>query len=359
MTVRRTAWAWLLGGLLVAGCGDDPPSTPLDPGPTVDLEALFASPTAAEVDVVRADWATRDTDPVDAQVEGEEPFTLGSVAAKLRIVSHGIDGGRHYGAVIVPEGAEPGRLPVVVYAHEGDRGVNTSVLAQLGFVLGDALADFIWVVPSFRAETLRTGDGVWPSGGQPSPWDRDVDDALTFLGAALELTAEADPERIGVLGLSRGAGVALLMGIRDPRIDRVVEFFGPTDFFGPFVQDVVEDAIGGTLRDLPGLAVLDDRFIQPLAEGSLTVPEVRPELVRRSAVLFASDLPVLQLHHGRADDVVDASQAESLIDALEALDRGCPADEFFLYEGGGHDPLGLSGSVGRAVEFLGALTEPG
>ena len=330
----------------------------MDPGPVVDLDGLFAPPTAAEVEAVRADWASRDVTPDDVEVEREESFALGSVDATLRVLSHAIDGGRHYGAVVVPDGAEAAGLPVVVYAHGGDRGVDTAVLSQLGLVLGDALADFVWVVPSFRAETLRTSGGVWPSGGQPSPWDRDVDDALAFLNAALAMTPEADPDRLGVLGLSRGAGVALLMGIRDPRVDRVVEFFGPTDFFGPFVRGLVSDAIDGGLVSLPGLSVLDQRFIQPLAAGAVTPEEIRPELVRRSPVLFASDLPVVQIHHGAEDDVVDVSQAEALADALAVLDRGPPEDEFHRYARGGHDPLSLPGSVTRAVAFLGALVGP-
>jgi hypothetical protein len=51
-------------------------------------------------------------------------------------------------------------------------------------------------------------------------------------------------------------------------------------------------------------------------------------------------------------------QAHALRDALEALDRGPPDDEFFMYEGGRHDPLRLAGSVTRAMDFLGAFTEP-
>ena len=94
----------------------------------------------------------------------------------------------------------------------------------------------------------------------------------------------ADAENVGVLGFSRGAGVGMLMGIRNPRIDRVVEFFGLTDFFGSFVQDIVEDALRGSLRDLPGLAFLSEMYIQPLKRGELTIPEVRSELIRRSPV---------------------------------------------------------------------------
>ncbi len=355
MTARARA-SPLLAALLLQACGESGArlGPELQP-PAPDLAALFAPARPDEIAAVRAEWAARDVAPVDVRVEASESFLLGSAPATLRVISHVIEGGRHYGAVVAPEGAADGSLPVVVYTHGGDSGVRTADLGLIALVLGGATADFVWVVPSFRAETLSTGEGSWRSGGEPSPWDRDVDDALALLGAALDLTPAADPARVGVLGFSRGAGVGLLMGIRDARIDRVVSFFGPTDFFGAYVQDVIEEAIDGELRDLPGLPALDRQFVQPFVSGTLAVEDVRPELVRRSAVLFAEDLPPVQIHHGTEDVVVDVSQADALIEALEALGRGAPEDGFHLYPGGGHDPLTLPGSVPRTLEFLGRL----
>lgn len=353
---KRAASGVLLWAALLAGCGGESGPGPVAADPALDLDALFAPASASEIAAVRAEWFARDVEPTDVQVEASGPFALGGTAATLSVVSHAIEGGRHYGAVITPDGAGPGSLPVMVYAHGGDQGVSASTFGQIAFALGDVAADFVWVVPSFRSEPLSAAGEIWQSEGQASPWDRDVDDALALLGAALELTAAADGGRVGVLGLSRGAGVALLMGIRDARINRVVEFFGPTDFLGPFVREVVEEALDGALRDLPGMATLNERFIQPLRAGSLTIAEVRAELVRRSAVLFAADLPPLQIHHGTADDVVDDSQAEALIEVLESLGRGSPDDGFFIYLGGRHDPLTLDGSVPRTVDFLEQMT---
>ncbi|MCA1789782.1 MAG: hypothetical protein LC667_07975 [Thioalkalivibrio sp.] len=329
--------------LVLAGCRDAPEPLGLEP---------------EEIIAVRADWAARDVAPVDPRVEGSEWWMLGGAPATLRVVSHAIEGGRHYGAVIAPDGAAPGSLPVLVLAHGGDQGVRTSDLGGLTFLLGSVAAEFVWVVPSFRAEPLTTAQRVWRSDGQASPWDRDVDDALALLGAALEVTPGADGDRVGVLGLSRGAAVALLMGIRDPRIDRIVAFSGPTDFLGPFIRDVVEDELYGSPTNLPGLSTLTTRFVRPFAEGSLDVADLRSELVRRSAVLFAADLPPLQIHHGALDDVVPVGEAQVLIRALEALGRGAPEDGFLVYPGGTHDPLTMSGSVGQAVGFLEELLGP-
>jgi fermentation-respiration switch protein FrsA (DUF1100 family) len=146
--------------------------------------------------------------------------------------------------------------------------------------------------------------------------------------------------------------VGLLMAIRDPRIDLVSVIAGPTDFFGPWGRGLTRDALNGQLRPLPGIRVLNDRFIQPLAAGSITPGEYRRELVRRSPVLWADRLPPIQIHHGTADDVVPVGQAETLISALGRLPRSGMNDDFHLYPGAGHNVLELRGVDARIISFL-------
>ncbi|MEX2578628.1 MAG: hypothetical protein WD342_06185, partial [Verrucomicrobiales bacterium] len=129
---------WLLCGLLIAGCGDEPVPTGVepDPDPAPDVDALFAPATPHEIAAVRAEWASRDVAPVDSRVEQSELAILGGTLATLRVVSHQIESGRHYGAVITPDGAAPGSLPVLVVAHGGDQGVRISDLLPLTLALG-------------------------------------------------------------------------------------------------------------------------------------------------------------------------------------------------------------------------------
>jgi dipeptidyl aminopeptidase/acylaminoacyl peptidase len=241
---------------------------------------------------------------------------------------------------------------VLVYSHGGDAGVSTDELLLLFLALGAASSNYVWVVPSFRGEELRGGTESYWSGGEPSPWDRDVDDALALISAVLAHEPATDPERVAVLGFSRGAGVGLLMAARDSRIDAAVCFFGPTDFFDPWVRDIVEEALQDQVRDLPGLAWLNESYIQPLRQGMLSVEVVRMQLVRRSAVLFAASLPAVQIHHGTADSVVSVSQAQRLDQVMRALGRTLPSYQLYLYPGGGHNPLTLPGSVDRTAAFL-------
>jgi hypothetical protein len=152
--------------------------------------------------------------------------------------------------------------------------------------------------------------------------------------------------------------VGLLMGARDPRFAEIVAFFGPTDFFGDYVRDVVADALAGTPRELPGLDVLNTRFIEPWSRGEVTTEAARLELVRRSSVLVAADLPNVQIHHGTADTVVAVSQAQAMIDAMATLGRDTTTTPRFradLYPGGGHDPTTLDDD-GNPLNGISSLT---
>jgi dipeptidyl aminopeptidase/acylaminoacyl peptidase len=342
-----------IGAAICAACSDatTAPGDRIVEG--VNVTRLFARPRQAEIDAILGEWATRDPQARAIQEIESSTVFLDATPATLRIVSHEVDGVRHIGAIVAPANAAPASLPVLVVAHGGDNGLNLDeALLLVGSAFGDLRDDFVLVAPSFRSEPLSFSGRQYMSEGDPSPWDRDVDDALALLNVALTTTPAADPARIGVLGLSRGACVGLLMAIRDRRIDLVIEFFGPTDFFGPFVQEVAEEALRGQPRNLPGVNHLNRTLIEPLKLGELTIGDVRPELLRRSPVFFARLLPQVQVHHGTADSTVPVGEATRLIEVMRALGRTPPAFESYVYVGGGHDPLSLVGSVERSLGFL-------
>ena len=318
-----------------------------------ELDSILLPPTESEMDVVRADWAGRDYSALGARVELAEELALAGATANLQIVSHTVGGSRHYGAIIVPDGGAAERsLPILAYLHGGDGGVSIADIQIAAFALGELRDSFVYVIPSFRSEPLRYGDSTWVSEGNSSHWDHDVDDVLALVNVAIETIPQAKPDSINLLGGSRGGGVALLAGVRDERIARIVAFFGPTYFFDDWIRDIAREAALRMPRRLTGVAHLDSTIVQPYFRGDLTRADARIALVRRSSALFAADLPSVQLHHGTIDQTVDVSQAEALIERMEAIGRGAPDFEAYIYEGGGHEILGLGAAIPRAVEFL-------
>lgn len=317
------------------------------------VDALFAPATASERNMIEQEWALRDVSTRDIREEKAFTVTLDDQMMRARIVSHVVDGNRHYGAIVVPDVPDDELLPVLMYLHGGDEGENLDfTLPFLTTILGDDLPSAVLVVPSFRSEPITFGDTTFTSEGSPSLWDKDVDDTLALLNVTLETTPRADENSIGFLGFSRGAGVGLLAAARDARVKFVINFYGPTHFFVPDIESNTRDALEGVTFNLVGFDFFNDSFLQPLRAGTLTTDNVRLELIRRSVTLFADKLPAVQIHHGEDDDIVSVAHAEVLRDSLTDLGR-TPADfETFLYPGAGHNVLQLTGSIERAILFI-------
>ncbi len=324
------------------------------------LDVLFAPPDEAELSAVRADWASRDFSAAGGMIELEEAYSMGGSPTTLRIVSHQVADIRHYGAIVVPDRADADRLPIMVFAHGGDDGVSVeSTLLILTIALGEMRDDFVYVIPSYRDEPLEYGDRIWRSEGPASPWDRDVDDTLALVDLAMETIPEASSDRYFVVGVSRGGGVAMLMGIRDARIAGIITFFGPTDFQNEWARDIASLLVRGVTVDLPGVEYLRRTYVVPWWTGDVSLQDARLALIRRSAVLFAEDLPPLQVHHGDMDGVVSVTQAESMIRAMEEIGRGAPEFEAYIYPGGTHDITSIPEAIPRGLEFLRSLLGPG
>ncbi|MEE9465250.1 MAG: acyl-CoA thioester hydrolase/BAAT C-terminal domain-containing protein [Candidatus Neomarinimicrobiota bacterium] len=335
-----------------AACGVNPAESqgPIVSG--VDLGQLFATPTATEVAVVESDWVIRDIRAVGLHTHYQAQISVGEHTANLDVISHTVGGIRHYGAVLMPLDTLSSGWRIICILHGGDTGVSINEVTDVLASLQLDLRHYVIVIPSFRGEALILGDTTFISPGTASPWDYDVDDALALISACLSRYPQIDSTDVGLLGISRGAGVALLMAIRDPMIDRVVDFFGPTDFFDEYVQIITREVLEGNFLPLPGLDYINETVLEPLSAGTLSIEDARLELVRRSAVLFATRLPRLQIHHGRDDLIVAPSQTESLMETLTSLGADAPPFEAIFYPQGGHNAWELEGALEEAGHFL-------
>ena len=319
------------------GGGPDPTTDDVVAG--VNFTRLFAPPTPAEVAAVEATWAARGTPAAtDAAVVAEAR----DGDATVYVVAHTMATGpgaplTHYGLVRVPDGAAG--WPVLVVHHGGDDGVavgapggagetSNGSLRAMARDFPDLFASTVQVLPTYRAETLHTDGlaalgGPYTSGGTPSPWDYDVDDAMGLLSAVLALPAfdaAADAGRVAALGFSRGGGVALLQAARDARVDAVADFYGPTDFFGTSLRPLAVGLLGGLPSALsyPGALYLLEEVLRPLQGPGADYAAARLEVLRRSPAYFTARLPhTLALHH-HGDAVVPVAQTITLRERLAA-----------------------------------------
>lgn len=169
--------------------------------------------------------------------------------------------------------------------------------------------------------------------------------ALRWLRANADELA-IDPERIGVIGFSAGAHLALLLGTMDSadglegeggspgqssKAEAVVAFAGPTDL----------------AAELPAASVeIVERFIG----GSR---DERAEAIRQASPVTyvdASDAPVL-IFHGTRDEIVPVDQATKMSDALARA--GVPGRvELLIGAGHGWGSPDVERTLVESTEFL-------
>ncbi|HJP29406.1 MAG TPA: hypothetical protein QGF95_02505 [Candidatus Latescibacteria bacterium] len=345
----------LLLAVFLYSCGSDGGAGPDAGFDRADLPLLFASVTEAERAAVLADWASRDVTAREVRILQRDTVTVGIDTVEVRILSHLVQGDRHYGALVIPVNSVVPR-PVLAYTHFSDIGVNVeSSLFGLGAIAGIRASQFVLVLPSYRGKTLSYGSGSWTSEGDISIWDGEVDDALALIHVAWE-QPEVNSTGAATYGFSAGGAIALLTAIREAGVVRVVDFFGPTDFFGPYAQQLLVSILDDTPPDLASIPQLQSSVVDPLERGELSLADMRLELLRRSPLHFADRLPAVLAHHGTADDVVAVDETRALEEAILAAGGMIEAH---YYAGGGHSPFGLDGSLGWTASFLGVLSPAG
>ena len=337
LSMIRTATLLMFLGLLFTGCGSESPTAPIEPA---DLFAqLLLPPTAEEISSISVEFS---------QSPGRNPTstldtldTRSGTFSNLSLVAYRVDDLQIYGIISTPK--LPGTYPLILYNHGGDSGLRTEELEQplaLGFVL---------VASSFRSEAVHWFGVDYTSDGTPDPWSGDVRDALILLDHAEDLV-EADPTRVITVGVSRGGGVSLLAAaMRTGHFEKVIDVFGPTDFFDPAIWRDVDFLVSESLDPRPGADYLQREIVRPFLLGERTLSEARLALLRRSALYFADRLPPTQIHHGLDDQIVPISQSDRLVNHMNQI--GQPVD-YWPLSGQGHDIQLIIQQLPRILTFL-------
>ncbi|MEU5218260.1 alpha/beta fold hydrolase [Streptomyces sp. NPDC020807] len=146
----------------------------------------------------------------------------GTVLKANVITPAGADGSRRYPVIVLPTSWAMPRIEYLVPAIQ--------------------LADSGYVVVSYNSR------GFWESGGEiETAGPKDVADAAKVVDWALAHTP-ADAERVGMAGVSYGAGISLLAAAHDPRVKAVAALSG----WG----DLIESIYSGRTQHLQAAALL-------------------------------------------------------------------------------------------------------
>ncbi|MFB7027736.1 MULTISPECIES: alpha/beta fold hydrolase [unclassified Streptomyces] len=157
--------------------------------------------------------------------------------AGIRFVDIAGEGGTVLKAnVIAPAGATGARHPLIVLP-------TSWAMPQIEYLAqARKLADSGYVVVSYNSR------GFWQSGGEiETAGPKDVADASKVIDWALANTA-ADPDRVGMGGVSYGAGISLLAAAHDPRVKAVAALSG--------WADLIESIYSGRTQHLQAAALL-------------------------------------------------------------------------------------------------------
>lgn len=333
-----------------------------------DLDALFQIPTDAEIDLVKLDWEKRDLRPVDINTVAVTTLELEYTTYDVRIVGHRVHSDLHYGAILTPQDLDDEPVPVVLEARGVDPNytpLDISEGTQLMRALGVMQDRFIFVIPSLRGETLTIqGQSYTSEGDRSDSWDGAADDTIALLSVALKIETATDLRKIAVYGKSRGGSIALLAGIRDERINLVLNLAGPVDWFRAMENKFwsTEEVLRDMLRDGRPLETTQEggqfyeRFIAPVARGEWNLADSRHNMIAGSPLYFLETLPLTYSFYGREDRSVPVVNAELMQGRMTALGRY--GSDFFvtIYEGRGHDTEPLL-AYQAMVEALTVMSE--
>lgn len=322
--IGRRSLATMAGALALglSGCGGGGSSSSGAAAAPSGFE--FAPATQAQIAAVAQSINARDRSARNVSVVHED---TSDGLHTLRIVRHTVNGVDHYGAITVPTVRVGAKFPVLVELDGWPDDTPPLDVAQVLRWQRGQPRDAIFVMPSFRGRAIQFAGRTWKSGGDVcDAFDGAADDAMALVSALQSIEPLADTSRLMVRGGSRGGGVALLLGQRDPRVRVVQAEAAPVDFYRA-------DAA----------AAYGDTYKCQFFNGK-TAEQSRQAMIAASALHFPMlpSVSKVYLEHGSADPIVPVLNATEMNKRLVADGANV---ELTIYNGAGH-------SLGFTPDFL-------
>lgn len=291
----------------------------------IDKEALFAPPTASELQEIKTSWANRNLTPQDVTIEATESS---SNKLSFHLLSFRLRGLKQYAGILMPLTTKP--LPVLLYVY-GFALSDPVSYQNIRVLSSDTSLPFVYLMPALKGQSLSltVNDKLYKSpvseGARNDAFDGATDDAIACLNAIAVAFKQIDTTKVMTQGGSRGGTVAPLMAERDKRIKRAVAVAFPTDLLGLTALHQKDPTYGF-------------QFLDALRKGIATPQETRMKMIASSPLYFCSELPKTQMHFGEKDAITPVGQGTMLFNSLPISLKG--SVEFFVYKDRTHSNIG-------------------
>ncbi len=296
-----------------------------------DTQTLFAQPVQSEIDAIKAEWTSRNLSVINyTEVQSQEILDS---RATLKTISYSVGGYQEYAILIVPKSDTI--MPVRMFLNGYSIATRVNSLS-FGFNENAFEQPFILAIPALRGQSLNlTINGttyITPQSGGPhcDAFDGATNGTIALLNVIEAHEPLADTGRVAAQGGSRGGTVAMLMGIRDGRVKRVVSVAGPAN-----------------MLELTAFNENDPtyqcQFLSALVNQEVTLAEARKLIIASSPIFFAEDLPLTQAYFAADDRSVPAAQGEALQQRLIGQNLSNQL-ELFIYENRSHQTISVDNS---------------
>jgi predicted esterase len=295
---------------------------PVNQDPGISISELLQPPTREEITVIREEWKSKHFTPNNTRIEYEERNENGD---SIKVISHDINGLKHYGLIRIPAGLKPASAPILLVLHGGGSGIDVLEPDLLYRIASgscrDVLNNYVVIAPSFRGDIVRGKKFCFRSEGYTGDvWAGATEDAAFFLEAVKKVYKKDQECKTLAIGISRGATVALILSGLTDKITHTIAISTHTDFLN---EDVFKnERVGSDFSRI---------FFTPR-----DAPEnIRKKILTSSPIYFAEYIPSFEIHHGTADHLTTVRHSTALQHRLKELKRDSTA-RFHFYEGKGH-----------------------
>jgi hypothetical protein len=327
----------------VNGCVgyEDATAYPINSDPGISIDKLLKEPTENELNNILREWKEKDFTSSQLQIEFVEVRPNGD---SIKVVSHLINGRKHYGVIRIPKNIDVSTAPILLGLMGGGTGIDvlkTSDINRLSSGKCHQLLDnYISIMPTFRGNIVRGEDFCFRSEGYSGDvWLGAAEDAVAFLEVVKFMYNKNGNTKILASGVSRGATVALIIGGLTNKLDYIIANSTHTKFLDRNV--VFNERVGGSYPSA---------FYTP----KTTPGDIRKRIIASSPYYFLNNLPAFEVHQGTEDQQTTVWHARMLEIRLNEIDRLDMTSHIYIHEGQGHayeDDDIVCASLGRFLQL--------